>query len=267
MKRILFSLLLWAGFAIANTCTEAWFEVHNFSFLYKKDAIHIDSIYYKEYDNDWSSKYIYKNNQLESIVFNLDRSTEIVSVYISKDESVLVEMGEELLISDSTAGDTSYFTQKVFRDGKLVQDIIHKNAGLYSSELSYNPGGNKYDFTELFFRNDTLVLRFIDNYYTDSPEESFTYYVEDSTDDLTCYEYKDDPSSNESENPSTPKYTLTYHKNSQGYSLKYFDKKYLSEYFMVYPNATTAIRKQRPAVKISPKARYFDLLGRYRFTR
>ena len=36
---------------------------------------------------------------------------------------------------------------------------------------------------------------------------------------------------------------------------------------MVIPDAITAIRKQHPSVKISPKARYFDLLGRYKYTR
>ena len=36
---------------------------------------------------------------------------------------------------------------------------------------------------------------------------------------------------------------------------------------MVIPDAITAIRKLRPTVKISPKARYFDMLGRYKFTK
>lgn len=40
------------------------------------------------------------------------------------------------------------------------------------------------------------------------------------------------------------------------------------EYLFVYDEEeTTAIRKHRPAVKISPKARYFDLLGRYKFSK
>ena len=54
------------------------------------------------------------------------------------------------------------------------------------------------------------------------------------------------------------------------YMLKYLEESstgyYLRELFFVNPG-TTAIRKQRPAVKISPKARYFDLLGRYKFSR
>lgn len=64
--------------------------------------------------------------------------------------------------------------------------------------------------------------------------------------------------------------TIEIINTDNGYMLKYLEESstgyYLREYFFVNPG-TTAIRKQRPAVKISPKARYFDLLGRYKYTK
>ena len=262
MKKILFSLLILSVYAAANTCTEAWFETFSFGFISRKDAAHIDSIYYREYDNEWSNKYVYDgNNQLEHVIFHLGDSEPIAKFYFSKDEGVLTKKGEELLISDSAAGDTLYFTQKAYRDGEIYQSIFHKTADRFSSELSYDPERDLYDFSEFFFRNDTLIERVVKEYNTDHSRETFTYYVEDSSDDTKCYEYMDGSTEN------SPDYTISYHKNSQGYSLKYFDQKFIREMFMVYPNGTTAIHKRRAPVKVSPKARYFDLLGRYKFTR
>lgn len=262
MKRILFCLMLLAIYASANTCTEKWLEALSFRFIAKQDAAHLDSIYYKEYDNEWSNKYVYAgNNQLDRIIFHLDDSEPIIKVHFSKDESVLTKKGEELLISDSIAGDTLYFTQKVYRDGEIYQSIFHKTTDRYTSELSYDPRLDLYDFNELFFRNDTLIERVVKKYNTDSAEVSFIYYVEDPSDDTKCYEYTED-----SKKDSTD-YTITYHKNSQGYSLKYFNFKFIREMFIVYPTGTTAIHKRRVPVKISPKVRYFDLLGRYKFTK
>jgi hypothetical protein len=262
MKRILFSLLILAIYASANTCTEKWLEALSFRFIAKKDAAHLDSIYYKEYDNEWSNKYVYgSNNQLDHIIFHLDDSEPIAKFYFSKDEGVLTKKGEELLISDSIAGDTLYFTQKVYRDGEIYQSIFHKTTDRYTSELSYDPRLDLYDFNELFFRNDTLIERVVKKYNTDSAEVSFIYYVEDPSDDTKCYEYQDEL------DKDSPDYTIIYNKNSQGFSLKYFDQKFTREMFMIYPDGTTAIRKLRPTVKISPKARYFDLLGRYKYSK
>jgi hypothetical protein len=114
------------------------------------------------------------------------------------------------------------------------------------------------EFSESFFRNDTLVMNYTTNYSPDgSPKEQLTYYVEDPSDDFKCYEYENDSLT----------LTLVYQKTDNGFSLKANQGTSLKEIFFVDPNSTTAIRKQRPAVKISPKARYFDLLGRYKFTK
>ena len=66
--------------------------------------------------------------------------------------------------------------------------------------------------------------------------------------------------------------TIEIINTDNGYMLKYLEESstgyYLREFFFVKAKEEpTGIRKLRPAVRISPKARYFDLLGRYKFTR
>lgn len=261
MKKILFSLLILAIYASANTCTEAWFEIYTLS-QPKNNAVHPDSVYYKTNNKDGYAKYIYRNEQLEQIIINMYGESEDTNmVYLSKDENILTKKGSELLISDSVVGDTLFYFQKVFKDGVLVQEITRKITKQYASERNYEPVSDKRDSSEYFFRNDTLIRRVVDYYNTEFATESFIYYVGDSTDDFKCYEYRD------RSNKDVPSFTLIYQKNNQGYSLKYFEDEFIQEYFMVYPDGTTAIHKRRAPVKVSPKARYFDLLGRYKFTR
>ena len=65
--------------------------------------------------------------------------------------------------------------------------------------------------------------------------------------------------------------TIEIINTDNGYMLKYLKESsngyYLREFFYVNNESTTAIQKFRAPIKISPKARYFDLLGRYKFTR
>ena len=61
---------------------------------------------------------------------------------------------------------------------------------------------------------------------------------------------------------------MVYNINEKGFSLKVFENNVITEeLFFVNPDSTTTIQKRRAPVKISPKARYFDLLGRYKFTK
>jgi hypothetical protein len=84
-----------------------------------------------------------------------------------------------------------------------------------------------------------------------------SYLLGDPKDNSKCYQYRD----------SIITDTLFFQNNEKGFSVKIVKGNNLTEYFMVYPEGSSAIRKRRPAVKISPKARYFDLLGRYKYTR
>ena len=120
-------------------------------------------------------------------------------------------------------------------------------------------------FKELYFSNDTLFEKNIYDYESNNPRPDTSFTIGDSTNDFKCYEY------DMRDGTAELNETIEYIKTDNGYELKYLDESsagyYLREFFFVNSSATTAIRKQRSAVKISPKARYFDLLGRYKYTR
>ena len=83
------------------------------------------------------------------------------------------------------------------------------------------------------------------------------FLIADPSDDSKCYEYENDKIV----------YTHYYEPNNNGYSKKIVQDDYFREFFYVKTEKITAIRKTRKPVKISPKARYFDLLGRFKFTK
>ena len=266
MKSVLFSLLAFAAFAEANTCTKAYYEIHAFNFLTIKSAPHMDSIYYRKQPNpeelhEWYQKYYYQDGLVQKSVFKFRENDPIENrIYQTGDESVLTRSGREFLLSDSVAGDTVYFFQKMFNDGKLVQNVIHKTTDLYASEDAYDPTSGRRTFAEYFFRNDTLVSRTLYDYETGSPTTAIFYYVGVPSDEYRCAEYRGDTLTN----------NITYTKRTTGYSVAIYNDTYLREFIMEVPEALNfTIKKQtapsdrRPA-KISPRARYFDLLGRYR---
>ena len=268
MNKVLFSLLALAAFAAANTCTKAYYEINAFNFLTIKDAPHLDSIYYREQLNpeelhEWYQKYYYHSGLIQKSVFKFRDNDPVENrFYLTADESALTRSGRELLLSDSVAGDTVYFIQKMFNDGKLVQTIVHKTADLYASEDSYDPSSDRHTFAEYFFRNDTLVSRTFYDYESGMRDSAYYYYVGVPGDEYKCAEHRGDSLTN----------NLTYKKLATGFSVAIFNDTYLREFVMEVPEEhTTVVQKQQPDVqkrrrstKISPRARYFDLLGRYR---
>ena len=258
MKKILSSLLLLAGFAAANTCTEAWFTMNASPFQTNGSSTYLDSIYND--DNGefiWTSKYIYENNFPTRIVmeYKNDARTVIIPFYNTTNENVLTGNGSEVLFSASTVDDTIIYTQKSYSNGNLNEDLIHKATKHYASEIAQSK--YEYVFAEFRFINDTLVNSTTYNYNTDSAETYVIYIIGNPNDDNECFAYMAD----------TLKSTITYTANDHGFSLRKKEGLSIREYFITQVEGTTAIRKQRPAVKISPKARYFDLLGRYKFSK
>ena len=266
MKRVLFALLTFAVFAAANTCTKAWYEIQAFNFLTIKDAPHVDSIYYREQPNseelyEWYQKYFYQGGFVRRSLFKFRDNDPVENIfYLTADESELTGDGRELLLSDSVAGDTVYFFQKMFNEGKHVQTVVHKTTDLYASEDSYDPISGRRTFAEYFFRNDTLVSRTLYDYATGSPTNTIIYYVGVPGDEYKCAEYRGDSLTN----------NITYKKLATGFSVAIFNDTYLREFIMEVPEEHTiafeklsAPSNRRPA-KISPRARYFDLLGRYK---
>ncbi len=269
MKKVLFSLLTFATLAAANTCTKAYYEIQAFNFLTIKDAPHLDSIYYRDQPTpeelyEGNQKYYYHDGLIQRSVFNFRVNAPIENrFFLTADESVLTRSGRELLLSDSVAGDTVYFVQKMFNDGKLIQTVVHKTADLYTSEDSYDPSSGRHTFAEYFFHNDTLVSRTVYDYTSESPSSATVYYVGESDDEYKCAEYRDGLLTN----------NLTYKKRTTGFSVTIFNDTYLREFIMeVSEEHTTVFKKQtapsnRRPVNVSPRARYFDLLGRYKRTK
>ena len=267
MKRILFSLLILAGFAAANTCTEAVFEYSAYNSIYTKDHAHLDSVYYKETYNyltyETSGKLVYSNGYLDhSISWDFEEdgedSVQIAKVYWNSDENVLSKKGVEILGEIKFLGDTLSFTLTNYIDGKIHKQqttkIINK-----SLEVLYSNGPyGELAFQQLYFQNDTLFNSITNNYGTDSAEVNITFTVGDEQDDYKCFGYDSD---------GEHSYNLEYVKNEKGYSIKLFNQKNYYEFIMVNPDGVSSIHKRRAPVKISPKVRYFDLLGRYKFTK
>ena len=269
MKNFLFCLMLLAGFAAANTCTQAWFNAQTHFLSTPQNTPYLDSVYsaylyrFSDSTDIREERYVklsYSNGYLEKIINGYvgdieNILTEVDHIHVSKDESVLSKEGLEGLISDSTVGDTTFWVRKHYVDGELDQAMFYKETEFFSSCMD-----STFDYySEYISRNDSLIYIHIDNYSSEAKRKTeYVYIIEDPADDLKCYEYSND----------SLEHVMVYNKNEKGFSVKVFENDIVvQELFFVDPNNTTAIRKLRPAVKISPKARYFDLLGRYKFTK
>lgn len=269
MKKILFCLMLLAGFAAANTCTEAWFQSHSQFFSNSQNTPYLDSVY-SAYLNRFSDstdireeryvKLSYNNGYLEKIINGYvgdieNILTSVDYIYVSKDESVLSKKGAEGLISDSTVGDTTFWVRKHYHNGTLNQAMFYKITESYLSCMD----STFDDFSEIFFRNDSIISISTEKYSSEANRKTeYVYIIEDPADDLKCYEYSND----------SLEHVMVYNKNEKGFSVKVFENDIVvQELFFVDPSSISAIRKLLPTVKISPKARYFDLLGRYKFSK
>jgi hypothetical protein len=272
MKRILFSLLILAGYAAANSCTDL-IANNNDSFI-ASGNVHRDSSYFLENgDNAWSHKYTWNDGKLESIRFDPMRESEspfVEPVYWNADETALTGKRSEIIVTQRTSGDTIIYVQKNFYEGELEDSVTYKKINGHIYALSHTPGNSNWSdiwtFNDTYLSNDTVYHKTIYDYYTDNPRYYTQYIVGDPDNALKCFEYEE----NENEPKLLETVELVYTEN--GFMFRYNksseDYSYLREFFFVYnEEGSTAIRKQRPAVKISPKARYFDLLGRYKFSK
>lgn len=282
MRNFLIFLLLLSAYVTANTCTEAYFKkVHGYYPV--EGEPQIDSIYEKvslgrDHNYDHIIKYYYHNKIIERIesvhigdfvdttAYNFYHSLdEKVNYYHSLDEKVLSKKGAEILFSDSAYKDTLIFLEKEFKDGLLHMDVITKIAKNYTSQWgrSYLSGVlNEEFYSEAVLRNDSVIAMSINHYNTDHPSTSYWYVVENSSDDHKCEQYF-----NDKDNLS---YEFVYKKIDNGFVFeeKNEDIHYRQVFMLNLPNdEITAIKKRRPVTKISTKARYFDLLGRYKYVR
>ena len=266
MKKVIFSLLFLVSIAAANTCTEAVFSLSKGSLDITQDEAYHDSSYFVEnygQKNEWSHKIYYTNGKIDSLVMDPMEDGETLRIthyYWISDEKISGK-GSEMVIFQETSGDTIILNEKAYSNGEFGGSYTAKMTDSYMSTLNsqYN------SFTELYFSNDTLFEKNIYDYESNNPRPDTSFTIGDSTNDFKCYEY------DLRDGTAELNETIEYIKTDNGFMLKYLDESsvgyYLREFFFVNSSATSAIRKHRPAVKISPKARYFDLLGRYKYTR
>ena len=182
MKKILFCLMLLAGFAAANTCTQAWFNAQTHFLSTPQNTPYLDSVY-SAYLNRFSDstdireeryvKLSYSNGYLEKIINGYvgdieNILTEVDHIHVSKDESVLSKEGLEGLISDSTVGDTTFWVRKHYVDGELDQAMFYKETEFFSSCMD-----STFDYySEYISRNDSLIYIHIDNYSSEAKRKT-----------------------------------------------------------------------------------------------
>jgi len=267
MRTTLLGILLLATFAAANTCTEAVFKLSKKSMdITKGEAYHDSSYFMENYykENPWSHKLYYTNGKLDSLVMDPMEegdSLRVTHYYWNADETKLSGKGSEIIILQETLGDTVILNQKSYSDGEFDDFYMVKMTDSYISAQN----DVYHSFEEIFFSHDTLFEKNVYDYGSENPRPEIIFTVGDSTNDLKCYEYR-----MEDDKPELYE-TIEIINTDNGYMLKYLKESsngyYLREFFYVNNESTTAIQKFRAPIKISPKARYFDLLGRYKFTR
>ena len=265
MKKILLCLAILAIYASANTCTEAWFKINSISAFANQDEPRLDSVYSKQDESESTKKYFYRDGLVDSMahVSSVPAEVSEYKFYHNVKLDDIRKTGNEIIITDSISGGTTFSTQSSYVDGIYQNRTNFKRSNSYASSTETR-SINESSVTEYFFSNDTLFFKstFDHRMILDADPTNWNLVVEsyfwgDPKDDSKCYQYRD----------SIITDTLFFKKNETGFSVKVIKGNNSTEYFMVNPEGSTAIRKQRPAVKISPKARYFDLLGRYKFTK
>lgn len=260
------SALTFSAVASANTCTDATFILYSSPIGSDEREFRLDSSYFNERGNEWTHKYIYENKLLMEMHFDPKTDGEEISVnhfYHDVDESALKKNGLEHIISNCSKNDTLCHEQKMYSNGVYDGVEIYRLTPNYASTETIE--SSIHWFFEYILQTDTLIQKKYYDYATDHVSTGQTLFAADSSDDFKCYQYNDNGEID---------YIILYKPNEKGFSLSLDGKEfgidgegYDREFFFVKNEETTAIRKTIKPVKISPKARYFDLLGRFKFTK
>ena len=255
-----FTMLALSVVVQANTCTDAVYKYNSTTAYNPETDIHADSAHSKYPDSEFNEKYIYTNKKIDPIKDNV--YNKIVYHYYDTDKSALSNINREILMTKCEAHDSLCIQYIVYDDGIYMETESIKGTSNYTRHEFVRGKGNKlkYSLYEDFLKKDTAIT--VVKSYTDSSfNNGITreiVYVADSLDDFICYEYeKDDIVVN-----------VAYRTTEEGFSLTFSDDStFINDVFFVVPKQTNTIRKTIKPVKIAPKARYFDLLGRYKFSK
>ena len=223
--------------------------------------VRFDSSYINSQSSSWKGKkYIYNNGLIEAVRADFkdeDHAPAFWLFYRDTNETVLKNEGYEYIISEEEKKDTLLYNVRTYYNGEFEYTQTIRIASNYLSEEIADSTSS--ELHEIYFKNDSIIEIGIENYNTDSSKTKQRFYVANLNDDYKCEQYDEEGNLLSS---------LLYKPNENGYSIKQsIDDDYAEFYVMNVEQNTTTIRKTLKPVKISPKARYFDLLGRYKFIR
>ncbi len=255
-------LLTLSTIALANTCTDAYFNTQAHATFDQESKLRIDSIFYSNSPAGWKGKkYFYNESLIEKVMvdFKQDPTHRAYWFFYRDTNETVINQKDFYEYIDSTykKQDTLFHHLKAYyRTEYAYTWIIKITTNYYSEKHIFEKKTNLF---ELFFKQDTIIKINHSNYNTDSSSVEKTFYVADINDDNKCYGY------DEQQNLL---HTFTYSPTENGFSLKQDDDDNYIEIFVINEEKnTTAIRKTRKPIKFSPSARYFDLLGRYKFSK
>lgn len=256
-----FAILVFSAVASANTCTEAVFNTQSPTMFNPHSNVRVDSCYINSQNSSWTGKkYIYNNGLIEAVRADFkdeDRAPTFWLFYRDTNETVLKKEGYEYIISEDEKKDTLLYNVRAYYNGEFEYTQTIRIASNYLSEELADSTSS--ELHEIYFKNDSIIEIGIENYNTDSSKTKQRFYVANLNDDYKCELYDEEGNLLSS---------LLYEPNEKGYSIKQsIDDVYFEFYVMNVEQNTTTIRKNHKPAKISPKARYFDLLGRYKFIR
>lgn len=250
------AILALSDAAPANTCTDAWFDIFNSTYFTAVRDVYLDSTFSKDDRDEVTTKYLYENGkpvQTHTVTTYTNNTLDSYNyIYYDVDESALKNIENEHINSIYKTSDTTFYQTKSYHEGEYLGTRTIKATSNYIQAESNN------DVVEIFLFQDSIAENMYIYYGTDSARTIQAFIVADPDDDFKCNQ-KNDAGETET--------VIFYKPNESGFSLSYQLKTRFNEYFFIESQKTTSIRKTLKPVNISPKARYFDLLGRYKFTK
>ena len=255
-------LLTLGSVASANKCTEAYFNAQAHAIFDQESNLRLDSVYYSQSPAGWKGKkYFYNESLIEKVMvdFKQDPTHRAYWFFYRDTNETAINQKDFYEYIDSTykKQDTLFHHLKAYyRTEYAYTWIIKITTNYYSEKHIFEKKTNLF---ELFLKQDSIIEIKNFNYNTDSSTVKQTFYVAEANDDYKCNEY------DEQQNLI---HTYTYSPTENGFSLKQIEGDKYTEIFVINEEKIrTSIRKTLKHAKIPPKARYFDLLGRFKFSK
>ena len=238
--------------AFANTCTDAVFKEIAGYYMIEDSGLQLDSAISP---NFYNQTYTYSNGKVSRSQFfeKESGSTSTMNYYWNKDESALTKQGIEYFIKDSTSGDTTFIFENYYVLGVMGHQKTIKVTSQSASILTKDLDFGQENFEEIINKGDTVIINRYSGKDNSTALSNTVFYVSD-TENTKCLELNKN---------GTIANTITYEPMNDGYSLSFYSDGFTTILYFSKHEETTAIRKTIKPVKIAPKARYFDLLGRH----